>query len=96
MNFFFKRLEEEFMVEILKAFRDVSLNEPCGSFPLVVDCSECGMGATSRAEPVRGVAELRFVIRLKEKAYYFLHQFIRPHRHPQSPLPLHPHEFGDG
>ena len=37
---------------MIETFRNVSLDEPDGSFPLVVDFLECGMAAALWSEPV--------------------------------------------
>ena len=74
------------MAEFIKTLRDVSLNLPRGSCPELVDFPQRGVASTPWAKTVRMVTELRFVVRLKDEAYHFLHQFIAPHRHAKRPV----------
>jgi site-specific DNA recombinase len=41
MNMLTEDFKEQFMIELIKTVRDVSLNEPHCSFPILVDFSEC-------------------------------------------------------
>jgi hypothetical protein len=42
--------QEQFMAQVMEALRDISLYEPDGSRPLVIDLFECGMATASRAK----------------------------------------------
>jgi hypothetical protein len=35
--------QEQFMAQVMEALRDISLYEPDGSYPVIIDFSQCGM-----------------------------------------------------
>src|SRR5947209_5021766 len=74
------------MTELLKAAGDVSLDEPDGPGPGVIDFPQCSRTTAFGAKSVRVVTQLWLVIRLENEAHHFLHQFVRPHRHAERPL----------
>jgi hypothetical protein len=50
MNVFAECLQEQFMVEFIKTLGDISLEEPGGSYPVIIDFSECCVAAAFRTK----------------------------------------------
>lgn len=70
------------MTKLIKALRNVSFDEPNCAIPRPVDLPQRGVAPSVRAKAVRLIAKLRLKVCLQNLAYDFLHQFIRPDRHP--------------
>ena len=64
------------MIEAIEAVRDVSLDEPRGSCPVILDFSERSCTTALWAKSMGMGRELRFVIRLEDEAYDFLYQLV--------------------
>src|SRR5260370_2339209 len=62
----------------VETFRDVTLYEPDGSHPVVVDFPQCCVTSTFWSEPMGMGAKLRLKIGVENEAHDFLQQFIRP------------------
>ena len=56
------------MIEFIKALRDVSLYEPCGPYPFMINFLERSMTSALRSKSVRVAAKLAFVIGFQNEA----------------------------
>ena len=77
-------VQENLVPQRPEAVADVSLNEPHGPGPGVVDLPQRGMTPSVPPEPVRPVGELRLVVRLKEQADHLADQLVRPRGQPEG------------
>ena len=55
VNMFFEHVNEQFMIELLKAVCNISLDKPGDSSPMVVDFSQCRVTSTFGAKSMRVV-----------------------------------------
>ncbi len=76
------------MIQTTEAVGNVPLDEPTSTRPRLLDLRQRGVTSFSRSKAVGSVAELRFVVRLKNKANYLLQQLIRPGRESERALPI--------
>ena len=74
------------MIDGVEATGNVSLDKPFGSRPCLPNVRERGVTATVGTKPMGMVAKARLIICLKDEAYPFLQQFIRPRWHAQGAL----------
>src|SRR5262249_3829390 len=70
-------------IDVVEKSLNISLDEPLGPDPALLDLDQGGVATSVRPEAVGESRELRLVIRLQEGADYFLQQFVAPGRHPQ-------------
>jgi site-specific DNA recombinase len=68
--------EEDIVAETAEAVGDVSLDEPHGPGPGLLDFPQRGMTAAPFPETVRPVRELRLVIHLQQEAHYLAGELI--------------------
>src|SRR5262249_38294962 len=72
------------MMYVIEKSLDVSLDEPFGPEPGLLDLDQGRVAASVRPEAVRKRRELRLVVGLQDGANYFLQQLVAPGRHPQG------------
>ena len=66
------------MRQRVETFRDIALNEPHRSHPVVVDFPQCRVTSPFWSEPMGMGAKLRLKVGVENEAHDFLQQFIRP------------------
>ena len=68
--------EKDFVVKTTEAVGDITLDEPHGPGPGVLDFPQRGMAAPPFPEPMRPARELRLVIRLKQQAHHLADELV--------------------
>ena len=68
--------EQDIVVNTAEAVGDVSLDEPHGPGPGLLDFPQRGMAAAPFPEPVRPAGKLRLVIRLQQEPHHLADQLI--------------------
>ena len=61
-----------------EAVGDITLDEPHGPGPGLLDLPQRGVAAPPFPEPVRLARELRLVIRLQQQAHHLADELVRP------------------
>jgi hypothetical protein len=68
--------DDDAVVERPETVRNISLDEPSRPAPRVGYFPQCGVAASTGAEPVRAVRKLGLVVRLQQEVGHFADQLV--------------------